>query len=351
MSCTPHRIVAAALAASLHVAVHAQAPDASKVLADARAALGGESNLSAVKSFVATGRTRQVRGNNLVPIEFEINCELPDKFVRKDEIPAQDAEPTTLGFKGDELIQYPPPPAGRGPAPGPGRAAGPAAPSGAPAGGPPAGGPPARGGQGREGGGGRGGPPPNPAQQRLNTVKQDFVRLTLGVFAASFPTYPVTFKYAAQGQAPEGVADILDVAGPANFSARLVVQRDTHLPVMLMWQVPATNVVMRVPGQPAPENVPPGSVIVEAPAAPAATATEEERNQYAAGVATLRREALAKAKPVEYRMYYADYRDVNGIKWPFRLRRAIAGETVEETTFDRIRINAKIDPRKFEAPK
>ena len=60
----------------------------------------------------------------------------------------------------------------------------------------------------------------------------------LGVFAASFPPYPLTFSYLAEGDAPEGKADILDVAGPNNFSARLVVQRDTHLPVMLMWQVP-----------------------------------------------------------------------------------------------------------------
>ena len=44
--------------------------DASAVLAAAREALGGEKNLAAVKAFVATGRTRQVRGNNLVPIEF-----------------------------------------------------------------------------------------------------------------------------------------------------------------------------------------------------------------------------------------------------------------------------------------
>src|SRR5262249_30101616 len=172
-------------------ALRAQAPDATKVLADARAALGGEEKLSAVKTFVATGRTRQVRGNNLVPIEFEINCELPDRFVRKDEIPAQDTDPTTLGFKGDELIQFPLPSAGRGPA----RAGGPPPPDGGRAGAP-------------ADGRGRGGPPPNPAQQRLNTVKQDFARLMLGVFATSFPSFPVSFKYAAQGQAPEGVADI-----------------------------------------------------------------------------------------------------------------------------------------------
>ena len=36
---------------------------------------------------------------------------------------------------------------------------------------------------------------------------------------------------------------------------------------------------------------------------------------------------------------------------PFRLRRAVGPETVEETTFDRFRINAKIDPRKFEVRK
>ena len=124
----------------------------------------------------------------------------------------------------------------------------------------------------------------------------------LGVFATSFSPYPLTFKYAAEGEAPEGKADILDVAGPANFAVRFVVQRDTHLPVMLMWQQPAT----------------PGT---------------------------------AQAKPTDYRMYYAEYRTVNGIKWPFRIRRAVAGDTIEETTFDRVSVNVKIDPRKFEAPK
>jgi hypothetical protein len=95
--------------------VFGQAPDASQVLAAAREALGGEKNLVAVKTFVATGRTRQLRGNNLVPIEFEINCELPDRFVRKDEIPAQDTDITVSGFAGDTLIQFPPPAFGRQP--------------------------------------------------------------------------------------------------------------------------------------------------------------------------------------------------------------------------------------------
>src|SRR5215471_12589307 len=131
-------IVLLLFATTLSLSVAGQTPDAAQVLAATREALGGEKKLSAVKSFVATGRTRQIRGNNLVPIEFEINCELPDKFVRKDEIPAQDTDPTTRGFNGDTLIQVPPPGAGRGgPRPG----------------GPAPGGPPAA-------DGARGGPPP-----------------------------------------------------------------------------------------------------------------------------------------------------------------------------------------------
>src|SRR5712671_4938818 len=90
-----------------------QTVDATQVLAAARQALGGVKNLTAIKTFVATGRTRQLRGNNLVPIEFEINCELPDRFVRKDEIPAQDTDVTVSGFTGDTLIQFPSPGAGR----------------------------------------------------------------------------------------------------------------------------------------------------------------------------------------------------------------------------------------------
>src|SRR2546423_15353173 len=82
--------------AGIYVGAQAPAPsappsgkDATPILAAARQALGGDKKLAAVKTFTATGRTKQVRGENLVPIEFEIFVELPDKYVRKDEIPGQ----------------------------------------------------------------------------------------------------------------------------------------------------------------------------------------------------------------------------------------------------------------------
>lgn len=267
--------------------VGAQAqPDVFGILAAAREALGGETHLSAVKSFMASGRTRQVRGDNLVPIEFEISCELPDKYIRRDEIPAQESGPTTIGFSGSFLIQLPVPSTL-----------------------------PAR----------AGAPTPTPAQleavrnARVTLVKQDFARLTLGMFAATFSSYPLAFAYVGEAESPQGRADVIEVTvrsaslpaaqsptspGPArgrgsppslsNFTLRWFVYKDTHLPIMVSWTAPF------------------------------------------------------QGKPIEQRLYYADYRDVDGMKFPFRLRRAVGADTTEETTIDRYRINPKIDPRKFE---
>jgi hypothetical protein len=236
--------------------VRLQARDAAPVLAAVHEALGGDRNLAAVKTFLATGRTRQLRGDNLVPIEFEIACELPDKYVRRDEFPAQDNPPAVNGFRGGDAI---------GPS---------------------------------------------------KTTREEFARLMLGAFAATPKAFPLTFAYAAEAEAPEGKADVLDVSGPANFAARLVVQRESHMPVMLMWQAP-------------------GPTGRGGPGAPAAGAGR----------------GAPPASP-EHRLYYADYRAVNGgVKWPFRIRHAVAGATIEEMTFDRVNINAKIDPRKFEALK
>jgi hypothetical protein len=60
--------------------------------------------------------------------------------------------------------------------------------------------------------------------------------------------------------------------------------------------------------------------------------------------------AAPPAQP-EFRVYFADYRDVDGMQFPFRLRRATGADTTEETTFDRFRINPRIDPKKFEVRK
>lgn len=188
----------------------------------------------------------------------------------------------------------------------------------------------------------------DPRRARLTTVKQDYARMALGLFAAS-NAYPLTFSYAAVAEAPQGRADVLDAKGEGTFALRYFINSETRLPIMVTWTTPPTNVIVTVPGQPPPASVAPGAVVVAGPAAPAKDAPKEELDKYSKEVLALR--AKAQATPVEHRLYFADYREVDGLKLPFRLRRAIGTETTEETTFDRFRANAKVDPRKFEALK
>ena len=228
----------------------AQNSDATRILAATREALGGDKRLSAVRSFVASGRTRQVRGDNLVPIEFEISCELPDKCIRRDEIPAQESGPTTIGFNGAALIQLPVPLVSAFPAH--------------------AGGPPA----------------PCPAQlgaarnARVTTVKTGFRASHARHVRRVIQQLPAHVLVRRRGRSPtgegrrhrgqcigrdasrsvappappppdstgpppsgsDGARGRGGVPAPANFVARFFVHKDTHLPIMVSWQGPVQNV-------------------------------------------------------------------------------------------------------------
>ena len=328
---TVYACTVAAAVAWTALSAAAESTDPSGVLSRARQALGGDVKLSAIKSFVATGRTRQVRGEMLVPIEFEIACELPDKYVRRDEIPVQESGPTSTGFNGDGLIQMPPPPQ-------PPQAAAPAQASGAAA-------------------GRRSGAPLSPEAARLarvNGIKQDFAKLTLGMFGASFDGYPLTFTVGGRAESPQGTADVLDVKGAGGFSIRLFVSTDTHLPLMVAWTTPVTaaNLVMLAPGQPKPATLAPGAIVFEAPAPPPATAAQADKDAFVKAVQDIRAKTLASAKPIANYLYYSDYRDAGGgVLFPFRLRKAIGADTIEQTDFDGFKLNARIDAKKFEAVK
>ena len=127
----------------------------------------------------------------------------------------------------------------------------------------------------------------------------------LGFFSASTDAFPLTFQRFGIAESPQGKADVITVLGPNNFTANLLINQATHLPVMLSWVPPAP------------------------PARAGGTPTA----------------------PLEQRLYFADYRDSGGVVWPHRIRRAAGPDTTEETTFDRFRLNARIDPKKFEVVK
>lgn len=191
----------------------------------------------------------------------------------------------------------------------------------------------------------------DPRKARVISVKQDFVKLTLGMLATSFSAYPLTFTFVGQAEAPQGKADVLDVKAAPNFALRFFVNSQTHLPIMVSWTVPVSTATLKLAGAPAPTGLAPGALVVEIPAPPDASASQADKDKYSKDVQDIRRKAIASAPPTEYRIYYADYREAGGLQLPFRLRRAIAGETVEETNFDGFKTNTKIDPRRFEVVK
>jgi hypothetical protein len=193
---------------------------------------------------------------------------------------------------------------------------------------------------------------------RLAGVKQDVLRLTLGMSAGAFPAAPMTFGYVAKAEAPQGKADVLAVTGPDNFSARLFVNADTHLPIMITWTAPAPPQRGGPPrgGGPGRGDGPPAQTAARGDApqgarggVPSASSDQPPPGRGDTVPGPVGRGA--PTSPPESRLYFADYREVGGLQFPFRLRRALGADTVEETTFDTFKINPKIDAKKFEVRK
>jgi len=63
------------------------------------------------------------------------------------------------------------------------------------------------------------------------------------------------------------------------------------------------------------------------------------------------KEAEAKRRVVEYRLFYADYKAVNGVKIPMRIQKMVDGNATEEISFDQVKFNGKIDARTFQVTK
>jgi hypothetical protein len=304
-----------------------QAGDVNKVLADMKAALGGADKIAAVKSLTATGRTlRTNQAGTTSESEFELAMELPDKYMMRSVLAnmGQMSIYRNAGFNGTGLINLidQPPSLGGG------------------------------------GGGGMqvftraaGGPAPGavatPEQkaesERLQvlTQKRDFARLALGLLGSSYAAFPLEFSYAGEAEAADGKAWVVDVKGAEDFTARLFVDAKTNLPLMLSWSALEPLVMQQTtrgggPGQP---------MVMAGGGSP------EERAKMMEELAARQKEAEANRKMVEYRVYYSNFRTVNGLKLPHTFQRSVAGKPTEEMTFESIKVNPKIDAKKFEITK
>jgi hypothetical protein len=320
-----------------------QAGDVNKVLADLRAALGGADKLAAVKTLTAVGRTQRTSPNGTTSeADMELAMELPDKFVMRSVLANMGSMSIyrNAGFNGNGVInetEMPPNLTGGG-----GMIMVRAAGSGAP------------------------GQTQTPEQKAasdsllLMSSKRDFARMTLGMFGSSFDAFPLEFAYAGQAESPDGKAHVITVTGADNFTARLFVDAQTNLPLMLSWSdkepLMMTQTINRGGGPGAApagggHTVQMGGGASFTQGAGGKPPTEEEMKKLMADAEARRKEAEAARKVVEYRIYYSNFKAVNGVKIPHTLQRSIDGKPTEETTFEQIKVNPKIDKQKFAVTK
>jgi len=265
--------------------------DAARVLIESRQALGGDSSLSAVRAFAASGHVTRVALRGLqLRSDLDIVAVLPERYIRKERLAAGPRSvDTALGFSRHTLIRATP------------MIAAPSAATGA-------------------------GPDPRRALDSgaLLLARQEFGLLALGLFATAFEGYPLGFTFAGRAESPAGTADVIDVSGEALTGARLFIDATTRLPRMVSWQ--GADVRLST---------------LQAMAPTSTTGREFSQNEI--------QDQMARSRAtVEYRLYFSDYRPVDGLQWPFRLRRSIAGETIEEWELERFHLNPTIDEKAFQ---
>lgn len=323
-------VVALAAAGSLAAG---QGRDVNEILAGARTALGGP-KLAAVKTLTAVGRTvRALPNGTSVENEFELALELPDKYLMRSVLAAMGNMSVyrNSGFNGGQVIEEidrPPSLAGGGMVvmrfAGPGGAVDPEKMTAA---------------QKAEF-----------DQKRLVANKKEFAKLALGMFAMSPAAYPVELADGGQAESPDGKADVIDVKGEGGFAAKLFIDAQTHLPLMLSWMDREPITMMMGPGG----TVTSGggnATVTHVERGGATPPTPEEREKMMKDLEVRRKDAEAKARTVEYRVYYSDFKTVGGVQWPHRIQRSIDGKPTEEMIFDTVKVNPKIDAKKFQAAK
>jgi len=301
-----------------------QGQDAARVLNEMRAALGGD-KLNSVTSLTITGRSARTMGQFQMTGDVEILCELPDKYLKKEElnVGGMASMSSTLGFSGETLLLDSSSPTQ----------------------------PMAHGGgmmvmRAGPGGPMPGGAPPTPEQQAamkatmLRNAKTEFTRLTVALLGASYSGNPVTFVHAGQAESPEGKADILEIKGGNDFAAKLYVDVASHRPLMMSWQAPGPQVITSSMGGRT------GGAAVFSGGAPA-TSTSGAQGVQPMSEDRMKELMESAKKLVEHRLYLSDYREVDGVKIPHMLVRSVDGTTTEELTLEKVKLNAKIDPKKF----
>jgi hypothetical protein len=299
----PSLVLAALLTSMLG---RAQAPDAGATLLAARQALGGDAALRAVTSLTITGSVNTDVGPAVFDSDLEIDCVLPDKFVRITRRTMSRGPMGTFdmterrGFNGSDPIQETIAPDAPFPVVIP---AGPA--------------------------------PATPDEiaaaraRQANNHKHTFTELSLSLFAASFAAYPLELTAAGPMTTSDGTADAIDVKGPDGMAWTMLLDAASHLPARIVWMAKPIVTASR------------SSTMMVGPRGQMIGSSGGGATSLPAGDPTV---GLAS---VEWQLTLSDYRTEGGLNWPHRMTTTIDGRTYEKTRLSRFKINPAIKPSTF----
>lgn len=298
----------------------AQDAKAAEVLAKTRQVLGG-AKLDAMKTLTVEASTERNLGQMQMTGDVEIALEMPDKYLKTEVSRGMMNMTINTGFNGGKAIM-------------PANAT-------------------------MESGGammirmGPGGPVGGDAPKLTDEQKAEanaaFVRsarielsrMMLGWFGMAHPTLNASYTYAGQAESPDGKAHVIDVRDANGFEARLFIDQNNHLPLMVTYKGRAPRMVTA--GRPMVRSTERGAGHGSAP-----PVTEEERRKRAQEAEQHVKREMAEQPLVEFSMFFDDWRTVDGITFPHVMRRGSGGETSEEWTINKVKVNPKIDAKKFE---
>ena len=305
----------AVLAAAVSAAA-GQDAKAADVLAKSRAALG---RTGTVKTLSVEASMQRNMGEARMSSDVELLVEMPDKYVKREVSRGMMNMTMASGFNGDRAIR----------------------PSGATV---------MSGGAMvfRMGPGGpvHDGPKPTPEQVEqmnaatLRAARAEASRFMLGWLAMAHPAMKADYTYVGEAESPDGRAHVIDVKDPDGFAARLFIDQNNYLPLMVTYQGRAPRIVTSGPMR----------VTQERPSADAQGSkppTDEERRKMAQDVEARVQKETAEQPLVEFSLFFDDWREVDGVMFPHLMRRASGGETTEEWTVEKVKVNGKLDAQKF----
>jgi hypothetical protein len=286
-------LISLAMTAGGYAARAAGDTKAEQLLAQARAALGGEKNLNKVQGLTATGTYQRTMQDRQLSGEVTIDLQLPDKLLRTESMsPMGDMTIVTeQGLNGEKLLRNQR--TLNGP---PGMMVRMGA---APAG--------------------------DAEAQAIRNAHAELARTALAFLLASPASLPLEFSAGGEAESDEGKADVLDAKGGGNFATRILLDQKSHRPLMLMYRGVAPRVMIQTQqGPPRDGGRGRGEPSHDAPAAPA-------------------------PQVVDITLYLDDFKSVDGVMLPHHWARSIDGKPTEEMTFKTITINPAFKADTFAA--